>query len=167
MPHERKALTMGGIPWQWAIEYLKLEDTLEGPSCDCLNMRPVCTVNGVTYYDNNILDSELDILVGSYYVETSELNFTVICIFILYLSVGIKGQIQILSILPMISDHNSYPIGEDNWTERDEEWSQRKISEGLKLKTRSSWKSAIRTCSLRRKALENLKPAMEACFYVQ
>ena len=71
MPHERKALTMGGIQWQWAIEYLKPKDALEGPSSECLTTTPVCTINGVNYYDNYLFDSEIDLLVGSYVVETS------------------------------------------------------------------------------------------------
>ena len=70
-PRGRKALTMGGIPWRWAIEYLKPEDALEGPASECLTTTPVCTINGVNYYDNYLFDSEIDVLVGSYDVETS------------------------------------------------------------------------------------------------
>lgn len=71
-PHGRKALLMGGIVWRWAVEYLNPEDALQGPSSECLKTQPVCSNNGVEYYDDALSPCEINVVLGSHRVFTGK-----------------------------------------------------------------------------------------------
>ena len=88
-PRGRKALLMGGVVWRWAMEFLKPEDVLFGPSHECLRGPPVCTRNGIDYYDDFLNDSELRTIVGCYRVPTATgilnlISINTVLIYIMY-----------------------------------------------------------------------------------
>ena len=67
-PHGRKGLLMGGVVWRWAMEFLQPEGALAGPSSSCLKNEPICSKDGVDFFDDVLIESELNIILGSYHV---------------------------------------------------------------------------------------------------
>ena len=55
---------MGGVVWRWAGEFLQPESALAGPSSSCLLNQPVCSKDGVDYFDDELHQSELNIILG-------------------------------------------------------------------------------------------------------
>ena len=59
---------MGGVVWRWAGEFLQPESALAGPSSSCLLNQPICSKDSVDYFDDELHQSELNIILGLYEV---------------------------------------------------------------------------------------------------
>ena len=71
---------MGGVLWRWATVYLEPEDALLGPSYECLKKDPICTVNGIKYFDDILSTEEIKGIVAKVAISsghTSELKFSI------------------------------------------------------------------------------------------
>lgn len=77
LPWGHKALAMGGMVWQVALELLMLDDVLSGPSIQC-QFNPPLVLNGVNYYDDILTIVDQDIICGSYRILTG-LHFVHLC----------------------------------------------------------------------------------------
>ncbi|KAG2141207.1 uncharacterized protein EDB93DRAFT_1089504 [Suillus bovinus] len=70
-PHARAALLHGGLVWQLALHSIgfdALPSAINGISQEAVPFGLMLSVNGQTYFDNELLEEEVDFICGTYHI---------------------------------------------------------------------------------------------------
>ena len=141
---------MGGVLWRWAIEFLKPEDALEGPSPQCFQNAPVCTKNGVRYYDDSLSRDECGVILGCYRVLT-----------------GSGKQTEIVSIFPFPKTRHQEGAGIYHWTPADEKWFHKLVDNIALNRNKSEWRKSLRPKAPQRRGRRHIERHAAQCFDTQ
>ncbi|KAF9053501.1 hypothetical protein BJ165DRAFT_860537 [Panaeolus papilionaceus] len=135
-PFSRAALTRGGLIGRIARQYLGFDAVVNGPSSEVRVHFEGCTfpseAPGTEYGDDHLTDQEVQILIGTYYMETKQAN-----------------QQKVVSWLPPLTSwyESKKTHHWTQWTELDEDLFQlimEEIRNGMQPKSRNDWRSWIR-----------------------
>ncbi|KAG1866761.1 hypothetical protein F4604DRAFT_1928059 [Suillus subluteus] len=80
-PHAKAALLHGGLIWQLALHSLGfnvLPSVLDGISWEAVPFGLLLDINGQTYFDDELLDKEVDFMCGTYYVHNNDGNVEIV-----------------------------------------------------------------------------------------
>ncbi|KAF8592246.1 hypothetical protein K439DRAFT_1313778, partial [Ramaria rubella] len=132
LPHTCVALLRGGIVWRLAIESLGALAALEGPSLDSVALGHSWKhPDGTLLYDDEISDTEMDLICGVYGIYT-----------------GIISHLLIMLIWPKHSQWAVCSLNMGYWTSSCEGWFQIQLEEIRQgkavLRNGAGWRSALK-----------------------